>query len=153
MNRTSALRVLGLNGNVGEEDIKKAYKKLAVKWHPDKNQDNKELAEEKFKEISQAYQLLTKPTSQAQFVKADDLFKHFFGNQGGVNIQRGGSSSSMSFSFSSGGGNINISSSSTRIERVIKDGKIFVREIKTVNGKTSIREYEQHKNNSQRINI
>ena len=39
-------------------EIKKAYKKLALKWHPDKNPNNKVQAEEKFKEISEAYSVL-----------------------------------------------------------------------------------------------
>ena len=45
--------------DVTEDDIKKAYKKLAMKWHPDKNLNNKEEAEERFKEISEAYQVLS----------------------------------------------------------------------------------------------
>lgn len=49
--------VLGLEKNASEEDIKKAFRKLAVKYHPDKNKGNKE-AEEKFKEINDAYQIL-----------------------------------------------------------------------------------------------
>lgn len=45
--------------DVTEDDIKKAYKKLAMKWHPDKNPNNKEEAEARFKEISEAYQVLS----------------------------------------------------------------------------------------------
>ena len=52
-------KVLDLQRNASEDEIKKAYKKLAVKWHPDKNPDNKEEAENKFKEISEAYEILT----------------------------------------------------------------------------------------------
>ena len=49
--------VLGISKNASEDDIKKAFRKLAVKYHPDKNKGNKE-AEERFKEINDAYQIL-----------------------------------------------------------------------------------------------
>ena len=52
-------KILGIQKNASDEDIKKAYRKLAVKWHPDKNPDNKDAAEEKFKEISEAYGVLS----------------------------------------------------------------------------------------------
>ncbi|MCG8474762.1 MAG: J domain-containing protein [Cytophagales bacterium] len=49
--------VLGVGKEASESEIKKAYRKLAIKYHPDKNKDNKE-AEAKFKEVSEAYQVL-----------------------------------------------------------------------------------------------
>ena len=51
--------ILELNNDASMDDIKKSYKKLAIKWHPDKNRDNRELAEEKFKEITEAYSILS----------------------------------------------------------------------------------------------
>ncbi|KKM94677.1 hypothetical protein LCGC14_1195890 [marine sediment metagenome] len=50
---------LGISRDVSSEDIKKAYRRLAVKYHPDKNRDNSKEAEEKFKEVSEAYKILS----------------------------------------------------------------------------------------------
>ena len=58
--------VLGVDRNASASDIKKAYRKLAIQYHPDKNPDNKE-AEEKFKEAAEAYSVLSDPDKKARY--------------------------------------------------------------------------------------
>ncbi|MGN1376438.1 MAG: molecular chaperone DnaJ [Prevotella sp.] len=58
--------VLGLDKNASEDDIKKAYRKIAIKYHPDRNPGNKE-AEEKFKEAAEAYDVLHDPQKRQQY--------------------------------------------------------------------------------------
>lgn len=52
-------KILEINRNADQDTIKKAYKTLALKWHPDRNPNNKDEAEKKFKEISEAYECLS----------------------------------------------------------------------------------------------
>ena len=58
--------VLGVDKNASEDEIKKAYRKLAIKYHPDKNPDDKD-AEEKFKEAAEAYDVLHDPNKRKQY--------------------------------------------------------------------------------------
>lgn len=58
MSKRDFYEVLGINRDASEEDIKKAYRRLAMKYHPDRNPDNKD-AEEKFKEVKAAYEILS----------------------------------------------------------------------------------------------
>src|ERR1041385_4598129 len=58
--------VLGVNRDAAEDDIRKAYRKLAMKWHPDRNPDNPK-AEEKFKEAKEAYEILGEPSTRAAY--------------------------------------------------------------------------------------
>ncbi|MDK2124899.1 molecular chaperone DnaJ [Parachitinimonas caeni] len=80
MSKQDFYQVLGVNRDASEDDIKKAYRKLAMKYHPDRNQGDK-TAEEKFKEVKEAYEIL----SDAQKRAAYDQYGH-----AGVDPQAGG---------------------------------------------------------------
>ncbi len=78
MNQKDYYKVLGVSEKASPEEIKKVYRKLAVKYHPDKNPGNKE-AEAKFKGISEAYYVLSDPKRRTQY----DQMRQFGGAQSG----------------------------------------------------------------------
>jgi molecular chaperone DnaJ len=75
--------VLGVDRSIGEEDLKRAYRKLAVKYHPDKNPGDHE-AEEKFKELGEAYEALSDPNKRAAYDRyGHAAFQNGMGGGGG----------------------------------------------------------------------
>ena len=64
--------ILGVERNVSPKDLKKAYKKLARKWHPDLNKDNLKVAEEKMREINVAYDTLSDEVKRLDYDKKID---------------------------------------------------------------------------------
>lgn len=99
-------KILGVDKNASQEDIKKAFRQLAKKYHPDANPENKKQAEEKFKEISEAYEVLSDPAKRSaydqtgqvnfgsggsnfswqdfsHFSDFEDIFSRIFGSFGG----------------------------------------------------------------------
>jgi DnaJ family protein C protein 16 len=113
-------KLLGVPRNADERQIKRAFKKLSLKYHPDKNKDNPEWAKEKFVEVANAYEVLSDPKQRKIYdqvgeeglkqqqqrdaqgggggfhgMNPDDIFSQFFG---------GGQGGGFKFNFGGGGG-------------------------------------------------
>jgi curved DNA-binding protein len=86
--------ILGVAKGATEEEVKKAYRKLAVKYHPDKNAGNKE-AEEKFKEVNEAYEVISDPEKRKKYDRYGANWNQFngAGQQGGHQYNGGGGQS------------------------------------------------------------
>src|SRR6202012_3592016 len=83
--KADCYELLGLPRNASMDDLKKAYRKLAMQYHPDRNPGNVE-AEHKFKEISSAYQILSDPERRAAY----DRYGHAAFEQGAGGAGFGG---------------------------------------------------------------
>mmetsp|Transcript_59986 Transcript_59986/g.111270 ORF Transcript_59986/g.111270 Transcript_59986/m.111270 type:complete len:253 (+) Transcript_59986:82-840(+) len=76
-------QILGVSRNASDEELKRAYRRLALKWHPDKHQgDSKQQAAERFKQVSEAYHVLSKPELRAEY--DDSLTDSGRTNKGGM---------------------------------------------------------------------
>jgi len=94
--------ILGVDERASPDEIKKAYRSLSLKYHPDRNVGNSELTDEKFKQIGQAYEILSDPVKRDEYnnrdsphnfvnishmANLDELFNNIFGiNNGGINM-------------------------------------------------------------------
>ena len=98
---TNYYDILNVNKNSTKDEIKDAYKKLAMKYHPDKNINNKEEAEKKFKEVAEAYEVLSDNKKKYEYDNGKniiinnrnpfDVFSHIFNdnnifNNSGLNV-------------------------------------------------------------------
>jgi DnaJ-class molecular chaperone len=77
-------KTLGVGRNAKLKEIKKAYRELALKWHPDKNTDDTEQAEKMFQDISEAYEVLSDKELREKYDRGEPVFE----NQGGGGQQR-----------------------------------------------------------------
>lgn len=120
---SSLYDTLGIKPNADENEIKKAYRKMAIKWHPDKNKDNAENATKEFQKISEAFSILSDKDKRSAYdkygldgvnnnggpnINPEDIFSQFFGGGGpfGGNPFGGGPFGGNSFEshFNFGGG-------------------------------------------------
>ena len=85
-------QILEVDKSASGEDIKKAYRRLALKWHPDKNPDNVEEAKKKFQDIAEAYSVLSDKNKRQQYDlgETEDFSDHFSGPSGFSHFGSGG---------------------------------------------------------------
>ena len=123
MSQLDYYKILGVPKSSTESEIKKSYRKLAIKHHPDKNLDNKGGAEEKFKEISEAYQVLIDKDKRKKY----DAYGH-----GGLGEQRErwGQDYDVNDFFSTFGNSFGQQFSSQRNKNNVRKGKNLRIEIK-----------------------
>jgi molecular chaperone DnaJ len=123
--KTNLYEVLGVQKNASSEEIKKAYKKLALQCHPDKNKDRREEAENNFKKVTQAYRILSDEKKRKRYditgnaddtdmdlnpmegmsMNMDDILRDVFGSDAGIfsSFSKMGASSPAGATFSFSG--------------------------------------------------
>ncbi|CAK8543836.1 unnamed protein product [Lathyrus sativus] len=101
--RKDYYKILGISKHASAADIKRAYKKLALQWHPDKNVDNREEAEAKFREIAAAYEVLSDEDKRTRYDRGEDLEESGMGGGGGGGFNPfGGGGQQFHFTFDGG---------------------------------------------------
>ena len=109
--RKDYYKILGVEKDAGDNDIKKAYRKLAIVHHPDKNPDD-EAAADRFKDVGEAYETLSDPAKRQRYDSGEDLVdpSEMFGGggggggMGGFNMGGGGIDPEMLFNMMGQGG-------------------------------------------------
>ncbi|XP_057471209.1 dnaJ protein P58IPK homolog [Actinidia eriantha] len=95
-------KILGVSKTASISEIKRAYKKLALQWHPDKNVDNREEAEAKFREIAAAYEVLGDEDKRTRYDRGEDIEDMGMNTGGGGFNPFGGGGQQFTFHFEGG---------------------------------------------------
>uniref|UniRef100_A0A453GXH0 J domain-containing protein n=1 Tax=Aegilops tauschii subsp. strangulata TaxID=200361 RepID=A0A453GXH0_AEGTS len=97
-------KILGISKTASAADIKRAYKRLALQWHPDKNVENREEAENMFREIASAYEVLSDEDKRVRYDRGEDLEEMGMGGGGGGGFDPFGGGGGQQYTFHHGGG-------------------------------------------------
>ncbi|XP_016733782.1 dnaJ protein P58IPK homolog isoform X2 [Gossypium hirsutum] len=95
-------KILGVSKTASVAEIKRAYKKLALQWHPDKNVDNREEAEAQFREIAAAYEVLGDEEKRTRYDRGEDIEDIGMGGGGFNPFGGGGGGQHFTFTFDGG---------------------------------------------------
>ena len=98
-------KVLGVSKNATQDEIQKAYRELARKYHPDLNPDNVEEAKKKFQEVQEAFETLKDPDKRKMYDENGEAYKQFAGGRGGFG---GFGGFGPNGGFSAGGAGVNM---------------------------------------------
>ncbi|HKB88195.1 MAG TPA: DnaJ C-terminal domain-containing protein [Patescibacteria group bacterium] len=101
--KTDYYDILGVSKSASADEIKKAYRKQALEWHPDTHKGDKVAAEKRFKEINEAYQVLSDSNKRSQYDQFGSAGPQGF--PGGGNPFAGGQGSPFTYTYSTGGEN------------------------------------------------